>query len=61
MVTRIGINNLYDKTPENEKETRITLFCEELLEKEVKLNFGYGRIYLPREWVGKKVKVVRID
>ena len=61
MVTGRVISTLSDKAFENEKKTRITLLCEELVEKEVKLNFGYGRIYLPREWVGKKVKVVRID
>ena len=41
-------------------ESAVSTF-EELLEKKVKSNFGYGRIYLPKEWVGKKVKVVRID
>jgi len=61
MVTRTDMNSSDDKISENEKEIRITLLCEEFLEKEVKSNFGYGRIYLPKEWVGKKVKVVRVD
>jgi len=33
----------------------------EMIEKEVKRSGNTGRVYLPLEWVGKHVKVVRID
>ena len=37
------------------------IFGEEMLEKEVKLSGNSGRIYLPPEWVGKHVKIIRTD
>ncbi|MBT3254955.1 MAG: DUF2080 family transposase-associated protein [Deltaproteobacteria bacterium] len=61
MVTGKVVKNLYFKESENEMKTRISLLCEELLEKEVKANFGYGYIRLPRDWVGKQVKVARVS
>jgi hypothetical protein len=33
----------------------------EMIEKEVKPKGNTGRIYLPSDWVGKLVKIVRID
>lgn len=33
----------------------------EMLAKQVKQSGNSGRIYLPPTWVGKKVKIVRID
>ena len=32
-----------------------------MIEKEVKSSGNSGRIYLPMEWVGKHIKVIRID
>jgi putative transposon-encoded protein len=34
---------------------------EEMIEKEVKPSGNSGRIYLPLDWVGKTVKIIRID
>lgn len=34
---------------------------EEMLQKEVKQSGNSGRIYLPPTWVGKRVKIVRLD
>jgi putative transposon-encoded protein len=31
------------------------------IEKIVKLSGNSGRVYLPPEWVGKHVKIIRID
>lgn len=37
------------------------VFGVEMIEKEVKPKGNTGRIYLPSDWVGKLVKIVRID
>jgi putative transposon-encoded protein len=34
---------------------------EEMLEKVVSLSGNSGRIYLPPDWVGHQVKIIRID
>lgn len=34
---------------------------EEMLEKTVSLSGNSGRIYLPPDWVGHHVKIIRID
>jgi putative transposon-encoded protein len=36
-------------------------YGEEMIEKEVKLSGNSGRIYLPPNWVGHRVKIIRID
>jgi putative transposon-encoded protein len=43
------------------KKVKFEIFGEEMLEKQVKLSGNSGRIYLPPDWVGKHVKIVRID
>lgn len=40
---------------------KFEVFGEEMLEKEVKQSGNSGRVYLPPEWVGKQVKIIRID
>ena len=34
---------------------------EEMIEKVVKPSGNSGRVYLPPDWVGKHVKIIRID
>ena len=34
---------------------------EEMIEKEVKRSGNTGRVYVPPDWVGKRVKIIRID
>ena len=46
---------------QNTKKVKFEIFGEEMLEKEVKLSGNSGRIYLPPDWVGKHVKIIRID
>ncbi len=36
-------------------------FGEEMIEKKVKQSGKSGRVYLPSEWVGKHIKIIRID
>jgi len=43
------------------RKVKFEIFGEEMLEKEVKLSGNSGRIYLPPDWVGKHVKIVRIN
>lgn len=40
------------------KETKIQLKGFEMLEKQVNKSGNSGRVYVPVEWVGKKVKIV---
>jgi len=40
---------------------RCGVYGVEMIEKEVKPRGNTGRIYLPADWVGKVVKIIRID
>ncbi len=46
--------NVYNKA-------KFEVYGEEMIEKEVKQSGNSGRVYLPPEWVGKHVKIIRID
>ena len=46
---------------EQPKKVKFEIFGEEMLEKEVKLSGNSGRVYLPPDWVGKHVKIIRTD
>lgn len=41
------------------KKVKFEIFGEELIEKIVNSSGNSGRIYLPPEWIGKIVKVVK--
>ncbi len=43
------------------KETKIEVLGYEMLEKEVNKSGNSGRVYVPIEWVGKKVKIVLVE
>jgi putative transposon-encoded protein len=50
--------------PITETETpkvKFEVYGEEMVEKVVKLSGNSGRIYLPPDWVGFRVKIIRID
>ena len=49
-----------DPNPSRAK-VRFEVFGEEMVEKEVKLSGNSGRVYLPPDWVGKQVKIIRIN
>lgn len=42
-------------------KAKFETFGEEMIEKKVKRSGNSGRVYLPPEWVGKHVKIIRID
>lgn len=43
------------------EKVKFEAFGEEMLEKKVSLSGNSGRIYLPPDWVGHYVKIIRID
>jgi len=43
------------------KETKIQLSGFEMLEKQVNKSGNSGRVYVPVEWIGKRVKVVLLE
>lgn len=47
--------------PENSTKSKFEVYGEEMIEKEVKPSGNSGRVYLPPDWVGKHVKIIRID
>lgn len=60
------VNN--ESTPSveaNEKKiqskVKFEVYGEEMIEKEVKSSGNSGRIYLPPNWIGHTVKIIKID
>ncbi|MDZ7761421.1 MAG: DUF2080 family transposase-associated protein [Desulfovermiculus sp.] len=52
------------ETPPNNfltTKVKFEIYGEEMIEKEVKSSGNSGRVYLPPDWVGRHVKIVRID
>jgi putative transposon-encoded protein len=45
----------------NEGKAKIEIFGRAMVEKRVKACANSGRVYLPPEWVGHKVKIIRVD
>jgi len=43
------------------KETKIQLAGYEMLEKTVNKSGNSGRVYVPFEWIGKKVKIILVE
>lgn len=66
MVGQKKDNILRENMPRSEENTqplkaKFEVFGEEMIEKKVKQSGNSGRVYLPPEWVGKHVKIIRID
>lgn len=43
------------------KQTQIQLTGYEMFEKQVNKSGNSGRVYVPIEWVGKKVKIILLE
>jgi len=43
------------------RKVKFEVYGEEMIEKEVKQSGNSGRVYLPPEWIGKNVKIIRVD
>lgn len=41
--------------------SKFEVWGEEMIEKEVKQSATSGRVYLPPEWIGRHVKIIRVD
>ena len=53
-----------DKKPTAEislSRVKFEVYGEEMIEKKVKQSGNSGRVYLPPDWVGHQVKIIRID
>jgi putative transposon-encoded protein len=66
MATSKKAGDVTKKMPETDEKdkppkAKFEVFGEEMIEKEVKQSGNSGRVYLPPEWVGKHVKIIRID
>ncbi|MFZ0943809.1 MAG: DUF2080 family transposase-associated protein [Syntrophobacteraceae bacterium] len=53
-------SSMGDKTEAARHKVKFEVFGEEMLEKRVKPSGNSGRVYLPPDWVGRRVKVIRI-
>ena len=42
-------------------KVKFEVYGEEMIEKKVKMSGNSGRVYLPPDWVGHHVKIIRID
>ncbi len=54
----------YDKDPSPEMlkaKVKFEVYGEEMIEKRVKMSGNSGRVYLPPDWIGHQVKIIRID
>ena len=41
-------------------KVKFEIYGEEMIEKRVKSSGNSGRVYLPPNWVGHKVKIIRV-
>lgn len=46
---------------ESNRASKFEVWGEEMLEKQVKKSGNSGRVYLPPSWIGKKVKIIRME
>lgn len=49
------------KNPGQYPKPKLGIFGVEMIEKKVKPRGNSGRVYLPSDWVGKLVKIIRVD
>jgi putative transposon-encoded protein len=45
----------------NVDKVKFEVYGEEMIEKLVRMSGNSGRVYLPPDWVGHHVKIIRID
>jgi putative transposon-encoded protein len=57
-------NNADEREPAADalsNKVKFEIYGEEMIEKRVKSSGNSGRVYLPPNWVGHKVKIIRTD
>jgi putative transposon-encoded protein len=50
-----------DKKSISQTKVKFEVYGEEMIEKEVKSSGNSGRIYLPPNWVGHTVKIIKVE
>ncbi len=50
-----------DKPPHPSTKVKFEVYGEEMIEKQVKSSGNSGRIYLPPNWVGHTVKIIKVE
>ncbi len=62
MANKKNENDTGNQTIEPDRmKAKFEVYGEEMVEKLVKASGNSGRVYLPPDWVGKVVKIIRID
>lgn len=54
-------NSNYSFSDNVRGKVKFEVYGEEMIEKDVKLSGNSGRVYLPPDWVGHQVKIIRVD
>ncbi len=54
-------NGEVSEKTESTGSVKFEIFGEEMIEKRVKSSGNSGRVYLPPNWIGHHVKIIRID
>lgn len=49
-----------ENQPASQAKVKFEVYGEEMIEKEVKSSGNSGRIYLPPNWVGHTVKIIKV-
>ena len=49
-----------DNKDARSNKVKFEIYGEEMIEKRVKSSGNSGRVYLPPNWVGHKVKIIRV-
>ena len=50
-----------EKQSMSQTKVKFEVYGEEMIEKEVKSSGNSGRIYLPPNWVGHTVKIIKVE
>jgi putative transposon-encoded protein len=53
------VNNLAEPVEELPSEFKVIGF--EMLDREVRQSGNTGRVYLPKNWIGSRVKIIRVS
>lgn len=56
-----GLESGKDGLEPDRNKVKFEVYGEEMIEKHVKSSGNSGRVYLPPNWVGRNVKIIRVD
>jgi len=57
----LGVRRGGSRVARTRKEAKFEVFGQEMVEKVVAKSGSSGRVYLPPNWIGKRVKVIRVE